>query len=433
MTFSAAWLASQPPSVRERVIRSLTAAEAERLPYEWRFWARPEQLAPDGDWRTWLALAGRGWGKTRTGAEWIREEVEAGRRGRLALVGPTAPDVRDVMIEGESGLLRVSPPWFRPTYEPSKRRLTWPNGAIATAYSAEEPDRLRGPQHDGGWADELAAWQYPEAWDQLQFGLRLGVDPRVVVTTTPRPTPAIKALVDDKLTVVRRGSTFENRGNLAGAFLREILRKYQGTRLGRQELYAEILEDVEGALWTRALIERHRRGADQEPRWLRIVVAVDPAVTASETSDETGIVVVGLGADGHAYVIADYSGRHTPDTWAKRVVKAFDDWRADRIVAESNNGGQLVAVNIATVRKNLPLTLVHASQGKRTRAEPIAALYEQGKVHHIGAFPKLEDQMTTWEPLTGARSPDRLDAMVWGVTELMFTPQVRRGLSLLDA
>jgi phage terminase large subunit-like protein len=366
----------------------------------------------------WLLLAGRGFGKTRTGAEWIRAEVENGRRGRLALVAPTAADARDVMIEGESGLLAISPPWNRPRYEPSKRRLTWPSGAIATAYSAEEADRLRGPQHDGAWADELAAWTHPETWDMLQFGLRLGDDPRAVVTTTPRPVRLVRELLEAKTTAVTHGSTYDNRANLPEVFFESIIRRYEGTRLGRQELNAELLEDNPLALWRReTMLEAHRM--TQHPELVRVVVAVDPQVADTDAEDvaETGIVVVGLGDDGQGYVLADRSLRASPAGWGKEAVTAYHAHRADRLVAEVNNGGAMVKHVIETADKRVGYQEVHASRGKQTRAEPVAALYEQGRVHHVGTFPELEDQMCSWVP--GERSPDRMDALVWAITELM--------------
>jgi len=398
----------------------------------WRFWARQNQLAPVGAWRIWLLLAGRGFGKTRSAGEWVRERVEAGAQ-HLILAGATAGDVRDIMVEGESGILAISPPWDRPNYEPSKARLTWKNGARALLLSADEPDRFRGKQSDTIWADELAAWRYPEAWDQLALGFRLGaaygMEPKGIVSTTPRPTPLIRRLLKDEKTgrtAVTRGSTYDNAANLAPAFLEEVIAKYEGTRLGRQELFAEILDDVEGALWSHDMIEDSR--VVEAPDMLRVVVAIDPAVTNNEGSDETGIVVAGLGEDGHGYVLADISGRRSPNDWAKAAVKAYHDFKADRIVAEQNNGGQLVEVNLRTVESRVSYKAVHASQGKRTRAEPVAALYEQKRIHHVGTFPALEDQMCTWEPLTGAKSPDRLDAMVWAMTELALQPAAPRGI-----
>jgi len=288
------------------MLKRLTANEQAALAYDWTFWARPNQLEPAGDWRIWLLLAGRGFGKTRTGAEWIRQQIEKDRCGRLALLAPTAADTRDVMVEGESGILSISPNWNRPVYEPSKRRLTWPNGAIAIVYSADEPERLRGPQHDGAWVDELGAMNYPDqAWTQLTLGLRLGKNPRAVVTTTPKPIPVIKSLVKDPTCFVTRGTTYDNIMNLPHAFVRQIVSRYEGTRLGRQELMAEILEDIEGALWSLQAIEAGR--VAKPPELIRIVVAIDPAATNTEDSDETGIIVAGLGRDRQGYVLADVS------------------------------------------------------------------------------------------------------------------------------
>ena len=393
-----------------------------RLPWRWRGWfARPDQIMPAGDWIVWLLLAGRGFGKTRTGAETERAQVRDGRAKRIALVGPTAADVRDVMVEGASGLLAVSPSWERPLYEPSKRRLTWPNGAIATCFSADEPERLRGPQHDLAWCDELAAWRYPEAWDMLMLGLRLG-QPRAIVTTTPKPTPLIRMLAAAPTTVLTRGSTRHNTANLAPAFLDAIVARYEGTALGRQEIDAELLEEADGALWKRATIRAALIAAGDAPEMKRVVVAIDPAVSALPGSDETGIVAAGIGIDGTGYVLDDWSGRFSPDEWARRAIRLFDARSADRVIGEVNNGGQLIEVTLRTVRPNLAFKAVHASQGKRTRAEPVAALYEQGKVRHAGSFPALEDQLCNWTPGTGERSPDRLDALVWALTELMLEP-----------
>lgn len=353
---------------------------------------------------------------TRTGSEWIRKRHKAGY-GRIAIVGRTAADVRDVMIEGESGLLSIYPLADRPIYQKSNRRVVWSNGAIATCYSADEPDQLRGPQHDTAWADELASWKYPDAWDQLLFGLRLGNDPRAIITTTPRPTKIIKDLIADKNTAIVRGSTFDNKANLADAFVDTIVSKYEGTRLGRQELFAEILDDNPRALWKRDTIESAR--VKKAPALKRIVVAIDPAVTSNEDSDETGIVAGGVGMDGEYYVLRDKTCIETPNGWAKAAVALLEELKADRIVAEVNNGGDLVEAVLRSVKKNVPYKSVHASRGKVTRAEPVAALYEQGKVHHVGLFPDLEDQMCEWEP--GQDSPDRMDALVWLITELSNT------------
>ena len=406
------------PASQRRFLDALTDEETAMLEYDWDFWARPEQRWPAGLWRIWLVLTGRGWGKTRTGAETIREAIEKGGYGRINLVGATAADVRDVMIEGESGILAISPPWNRPKYEPSKRRLTWPNGAVALCFSADEPDRLRGPQCDFAWCDELAACRRPDAWNQLMFGLRLGRDPRCIVTTTPKPTQIIRELVKAETTHVTRGTTYENRDNLAGAFFDQIIRKYEGTRLGRQELLAEILEDTPGALWTWEMIGAARLpDLTEVPAMKRIVVAVDPAVSNTETSDETGILVCGLGEDGRGYVLCDASGKYSPDGWARRALGLYYEYRADRIIAERNNGGDMVENVIRTADASASVKTVWASRGKTTRAEPVTALYEQGRISHAGEFPELEDQLTGWTP--GMKSPDRLDALVWALTELM--------------
>ena len=403
---------------------TLLAAAARR---KWLARRRPEQMPPHGDWRTWLILAGRGWGKTRTGAEWVIDRIEDGYQ-RVALVGPTAADVRDVMVEGESGILACAPEDMAPNYEPSKRRITFAGGAICTTFSADEPDRLRGPQHDAGWCDEIAAWRYPEAWDQLQFGLRLGDDPRCIVTTTPRPTKEVRDLVKSPTTVVTRGSTFDNADNLAPAFLERILQKYEGTRLGRQELYAEILDDVPGALWSRAMLEQAVTGYTEPEQMQRVVVAIDPAVTSGEDSDETGIVVAGrTGTQG--FVLADVTCRLSPDGWARRAVEAYHHHKADRIVAEANQGGDMVRTVLRTVDPSVPVKLVHATRGKRVRAEPVAALYEQGRVFHAQVFAQLEDQLLTWTP-DSPTSPDRLDALVWALTDLdLARPAKMRGVT----
>jgi phage terminase large subunit-like protein len=319
------------------------------------------------------------------------------------------------MIEGESGILAVCPEWERPVYEPSKRRLTWPNGAMATAYSAEEPDRLRGPQHTHAACDEVAAWARPETWDMLMMGLRLGVHPQVVCATTPKAVPLLKAMRSSPGVIVTRGKTLDNAANLAPSFLTSLMARYEGTRIGRQELEGQDLDDNPDALWSREAIDRLR--VREAPELARVVVAIDPAVTSTAESDETGIVVAGLGTDGRGYVLADRSGRFKPDAWARRAVEAYHEHRADRIVAEGNQGGEMVTHVLRTAWPDAPVRIVHATRGKATRAEPIAALYEQGRVSHVGGLPQLEDQLCTWMP--GGSSPDRLDALVWALTELM--------------
>jgi predicted phage terminase large subunit-like protein len=403
---------------------SLAAALARALADGgWRSKARPSQLPPDGDWLGWLLMAGRGFGKTFSGAGWVNELVENRTAGRIALVAPTAADARDTMVEGQSGLLRMAPPWNRPQYEPSKRRLTWSNGAIATTFSSEEADRLRGPEHDAAWADELAAWNEPQAtWDMLMFGLRLGKRPRWLATTTPRPIKLLKELLtrEGRDVVVTRGSTFENEANLAPTFLAAVRARYEGTRLGRQELNAELLSDMPGALWQLAWLDRDRVAATPDLR--RIIVAIDPAVSNHEGSDETGIIVAGIAADKHVYVLDDLSGKYAPHEWASKAIAAYRKHRADRIIAEVNNGGAMVEATIRALDHRVSFKAVHASRGKVVRAEPIAALYEQRKVHHVGNFPVLEDQMCAFtSDFDRARvgySPDRVDALVWALTEL---------------
>lgn len=410
-----------PETERKRFLDSLTEEQAEALWYDWRSNARKNQLLPEGLWVLWVILAGRGFGKTRTGAETVREWVEAGYK-RIHLVGATASDARDVMVQGESGLLSVFPPHQRPLYEPSKRLITFHTGAIAVTFSADEPERLRGPQCEAFWADELAAWRFlQDAWDNLMFGFRLGSDPRGVITTTPKPLKLLKEIIGDRNTIVTRGSSYENRSNLAPAFFQAIVKKYEGTRIGRQELLAELLEDVPGALWNRGVIDATRVTL-QSVVWegvVRIVVAIDPAVTAGEESDETGIVVAGLTRGEHVIVIDDLSCRESPLGWAKIAIASFLHRRADRIVGEVNNGGDLVEANIRAIAPNVPFRAVRASRGKAVRAEPVAALYEQGRVHHVGAFTQLEDQMCSYVPGVTSKSPDRMDALVWAVTELL--------------
>ena len=369
-----------------------------------------------------------GFGKTRIGSETLLEEVQARRAGRIAIIGETAADVRDVMVEGDSGILRSAPPWFKPVYEPSKRKVTFPNGAIALTYNATEPDQLRGPQFDFAWGDELAKWRYAqETWDNLQFGLRLGQRPRQIVTTTPRPIKLVRELVKDSTVYVTRGNTLDNSDNLAPSFIVAVRKKYEGTRLGRQELNAEILDDTPGALWTRDALEKCALKRPEHldlSQFSRIVVAIDPAVSSEEGSDETGITVVGKRhSDQHGVVLEDASGRMQPIEWARRAVKLYKDYSADRIVAEVNQGGDLVETTLRMVDTNISYRAVHASKGKVARAEPVSALYEQGRVHHLGSFPELEDQMSQFtrdfDKTAMGFSPDRVDSLVWGLSDLM--------------
>jgi phage terminase large subunit-like protein len=401
------------------LLASLSEQQAIEFESDWLYQARDQQYLPDGNWVDWLILAGRGFGKTRSGAETVREWIK--KYSIVNLLAATADDARDIMIEGESGILAICPNHERPEYKASKRQLVWPNGAKSLIFTADEPERLRGKQHMKLWADELASWRYPESWDQARFGLRLGDNPQTVVTTTPRPTKIIRDLAKAPTTYVTRGSTYDNRRNLAPAFFNEIIRKYEGTRLGRQELNAEILDDNPNALWKRDRIDELR--LNKAPDLIRVVVGVDPSVTSLKTSDETGIVVAGIGKDQHAYIIHDLSLIASPDGWGRVAVAAYNDNEADRMIAEVNNGGDLVEMLIRTIDPKVAYKKVHASRGKAKRAEPIAALYEQGKVHHVGSFPKLEDQMCSYDPEDeNGDSPDRMDALVWALTELMLKP-----------
>lgn len=410
---------------------ALTDEEAILLQYQWSFWARPQQLpppiTPETSWLTWLILAGRGFGKTRSGAEWVRDLVEHHKYRRIALVAEDAGDARDVMVEGESGIMSVCPPWNRPTYEPSKKRLTWPNGARATIYSADDPEALRGPQHDAAWLDELCKWRYQqEAWDQLQFGLRLGKRPVQCITTTPKPTKLLKEIVKRKSTLITKGHTYDNLDNLAASFREAIVSRYEGTRLGRQELDAEILDDNPNALFHMPLIEAARKKKSEVPEDLHMtVVAVDPPATGNANSDECGIITASRDIPNtnhaHFYIHNDSTvqGR-SPEGWAAQAVSAYYKHQANAIVAEVNNGGDMVESVIRSVDPTVRVIKVRASKGKWIRAEPIAGLYEQGRVHHVGSFPTLEDQMCDFDPsgTVEGKSPDRMDALVWALAEL---------------
>ena len=400
------------------VLAGMSQQDQYHLLYDWASWARPEQLPPPGDWLTWLVQAGRGWGKSRTGAEWIRGRVETQGARRIALVGRTPSDVRDTMVEGESGLLACCPDNNRPSYKASIRRLTWPNGAMALTFTSYEPDQLRGPQFDSIWWDELAAYQYlRETWENGQLALRLGPHPRQIVTTTPRPLALLKEIIKASSTHVTRGTTYDNLVNLAPNFRAQILARYAGTTRGQQEIMGELLDDLPGALWHRSSIV-YREAAELQ----RICVAIDPAVTSSEEADETGIIVCGVDTRGFGAVLGDHSLRGTPDQWGRKAVWAYQQYNANLIVAEANNGGEMIQHVIRTVDPTVPVKLVHATVGKHTRAEPVAALYEQGKMYHVRPFPDLEDQLCTWLP-EDSQSPDRMDAMVWAFTELMLGRQ----------
>jgi len=417
-TYSASYVRQLNREQRQGFLESLSDEEALALHYDWQFWAREKQLPPSGDWFCWLIRTGRGWGKTRTGSEFIIDRVRQGYK-RIALIGQTKADVRDTMIElGPSCILKCSPPWMMPEYEPSKRRLTWSNGATAVAFSGDEPDQLRGPEHDTAWMDEPAKFKYPqETWDMMELGLRSSPDPRVIATTTPRAIPFIKKLIADPMTVDVVGSSYENKDNLSAAFITRIEQRYEGTRLGRQEVHGEILDDVEGALWTRDLLDKTR--VSQHPPLARIAVGVDPAATTGET----GIVVVGIGAMGnlwHGYTLDDRTMPGTPGAWGNEVVATYHKWQADVIVGEINNGGDMIEHVIRSVPggANVSYKCVRATRGKYTRAEPVANLFEQGRGHHVGLFADLEDQECSYVP-GEAKSPNNLDAEVWAYHELM--------------
>ncbi len=434
----AALRTSGGPAAIEALLAGLSPMELEHLFHDWMMWAREDQLPPASDWTTWLLLGGRGAGKTRAGAEWIKA-IALGRSpatmppvGRIALVGETQADVRDVMIEGVSGILSVHRRSERPTWRPSLRRLEWPNGTIAQAFSSEDPESLRGPQFGAAWADEIAKWRHAEGcWDMLQFGLRLGNRPRQMATTTPRPIPLIRRLLAEPGTIVTRASTKANAFNLAPRFLDAVVGRYNGTRLGRQELGGELIDDRPDALFERDAIDRQR--IDQPPPLTRIVVAVDPPATSTKTADACGIVAAGTGEDGLVYVIADHSIQGArPADWAARAVGLYHALDADCLIAEVNQGGDMVASVIGEVDRTVPVKSVRATRGKYVRAEPVAALYSQGRVRHAGTFAALEDEMCDFGPggLSSGRSPDRLDALVWAVAALVLegrgAPKVRR-------
>lgn len=389
----------------------------------WFALARPEQRIPRGGWETRLILAGRGFGKTRMGAEWVKSEATSGVARYVNLIGATADDARQIMIEGESGLLAICADMpSRPVYKKRDRELHWHNGAVSQIFTADEPERLRGKQHSKLWLDELAAWRYPEAFDQADFGLRLshgGANtPQMLITTTPKPSKIIKNLIAQPDIVVISGSTYDNADNLAPSTIQRLIKKYEGTRLGMQELHAKILTDVPGALWSYDTIEKvQKRKKHRKEDFMRIMIGVDPAVSVGEDSDETGIIIVGEHETDGAGVLGDFSGKYAPQEWGGLVKKLFDEWQATLIIAERNNGGALVEANIKAVDSSLPVKTVWASRGKYTRAEPIAMKYEQGQVWHEGHFPELVDQMTEFVPGM-KKSPDRVDALVWALTEI---------------
>ena len=445
LPFTAKDLREFDADVVKEALAQLTPKQLEELRYTWEFWARPEQIPPEGDWNTFLALAGRGWGKSRASVEWVREQVKQGKK-RIAYVCATNADVERVFVKGESGILSAC--WEHdktykgvhlgfPEWSPTKRTLTWANGAKVEAYSAEEPERLRGPQFHAAACDELCAWRKDvETWDMLQMCLRLGKHPKVFIATTPKPTKLLRRIQADPKTLVVRGSTFDNADNLAGTYLEAVRTQYEGTRLGRQELYAEVLEEAEGALWTTDMLDKASVKHEDLPHLNRIVVALDPAITANAESDMTGIVVAGVDVNGIAYVLGDYTERLSPQGWASKAISLYHQYSADRIVAERNQGGEMVRRTLEVEDETVPIKLVHASRGKYARAEPVSALYERGLVKHVvnppdgASLNELETQMRTWEPLGSIGSPDRLDALVWALTDLSLNGYAKPQLTL---
>ena len=435
-----------PASKVKELFDELGPQKVEELKHDWNFWARDNQLEPDSsDWNTWFINAGRGFGKTRSGVEWVRENVKRGCK-RIAAVASTNSDIERVMVKGESGFLSVCWKGDRtyagkkmgfPEWSPTKRTLTWENGAQVQFFSAEEPERLRGPQFELAWCDETAAWNKDmDTWSMLQFCMRLGKHPRIMVTTTPKPTKLIRQILKDPKTVVTTGSTFDNSANLAGTYLKAVKEQYEGTRLGRQELYAEVLEEAQGALWTTAMLDDASVKHEAVPDLSRIVVALDPAVTSNAESDMTGIVVAGIDVNGVAYVLGDYTDRLSPQGWASKAIELYHQYQADRIVAEVNQGGDMVKTTIHGEDETVPYKAVRASRGKFARAEPISALYERNLVKHVSNPPdgatlnELETQMRTWEPLGSIGSPDRLDALVWAITDLSLNGYSKPKLTL---
>ena len=456
MGFTAQALRELPDDQVKEALSQLSPKQLQELQYDWRFWARPEQLEPDGkDWNVWWINAGRGFGKTRAGAEWVREQVKRGHK-RIAAVAATNSDILRVMVKGESGFLNICSSTDKnhkgqligyPLWSPTKRTLSWhkdgdhskPEVAVVEFYSAEEPERLRGPQFSCAWTDEVASWSKgEETWSMLQFCLRLGKHPRICATTTPKSTALIRRLISDPKTHVTIGSTFDNAANLADTYLQAVKDQYEGTRLGRQELYAEILTENEGALWTADMIDACQVSRDDVPELIRKVVAVDPAVSSNVESDSTGMVVAGIDINGKAYVLGDYTLKASPETWANKAVELYHEFECSRIVYESNQGKDLIPSLFKTVDPNLPLRGVHASNAKIARAEPVSALYEQGKVYHVrnpedadASLTELETQMTTYEPLGKHKSPDRYDALVWALTDLMLKGFAKPKLQLV--
>lgn len=441
-------LRALPRDDLEAALREMTPLQQEEILYNWKLWARTNQLLPEGDWKLWLALAGRGFGKTRAGAETVREWVKQGVK-RIGCIAPTKGAVRTIMVEGESGLMNIcwkgdktykGKPMGYPVWSPTNNSVTWENGAMAQFYSAEDPERLRGPQFEKAWCDELCAWtRMQETWDMLQFCMRLGRNPQTFISTTPKPSKLLRSLVETKniesgKVVITKGSSYENKDNID----LDALAAYEGTRLGRQELYAEILDEAAGALWSNKILSEAFDPSIEDTvefakTLVRVIVSIDPAITANAESDMTGIIVAGIDVNGTGYILEDHTGTYTPEAWAAKAISLYHKFSADRIVAERNQGGEMVRSTLKAHDETVPITLVHASRGKYARAEPVSALYEQGKVKHAKDLDELERQMTSWEPLGSIGSPDRLDAMVWAITNLMLKnvqkPTIRLGYS----
>lgn len=420
-----------PESQQAEIMDSFRDDELFNLTEDWFFTARREQFPPGGGWFIWLILAGRGFGKNWIGSNWIINEHRFGGATNSAVVARTASDLRRTCIEGSSGIMTIAPKDFYPEYKPSLSKLVWPNGTETQLYTADKPEKLRGPNHDRAWCDELSYWRYmEEAWDNLMMTLRFGTDPRCIITMTPRPIKMIKELLkrDGRDVVVTRGSTLDNNDNLSSKFIEQITEQYYGTRLWQQEVEGAYLEDMEGALWNRAMLEKNRVRIEP-PRYSRKIVAVDPSTTGGEDADECGIIVAGMGRyDKHAYITADLSMRASPETWARRVVRAYNEEECDCVVAEKNNGGEMIRATIHSIDETVNVKLVHASRGKDIRAEPVASLDEQGRIHHVGMFSELEDEMCSFVPGDGIQeSPNRMDARVWAIHELMISNRKRAG------
>lgn len=423
-------LASLEQEERDKFLALFQDKELGALFTDWMFDARGDQIEPLGDWFIWLILCGRGWGKTWTGANWIIERHRTGVFRNSAIVAATSGDLRRSCIEGPSGVLALAPSYFKPEYKPSHQKLIWPNGSVTNLYTSEKPDRLRGPNHDGAWCDEIASWRYvKDAWDNLIFTLRFGDNPQILGTTTPRPTPFMKELLKRKGLILTRGSTYDNKQNLAKTYLQEIEEQYGGTRLGRQEIEGVLLDDVLGALWTYELLDRYRLQNEEElPPLVKTVVGLDPSTTDGANADEAGIIVAGASREKQAYVLADYSLRGSPAQWAKRAIEAYYEHDASYIIAEKNQGGEMVRETINNYDGAVPVKLVHAAKGKFARAEPVSMLYEQGRVHHLGVFSVLEDQLCTFVPGEYKSSPDRMDALVWAISELVVKTKKKAGV-----